>query len=96
MVEWQVCHSPKSRGSPRFAKFATIVQDKGESIYLNFDCAPAAGTEDLMKQPNASMDNVPALHAKIKAAKNVWERCGPINNTVKAMSIPNLVAKPLS
>jgi hypothetical protein len=64
---------------PGFAKFATIVQDKGESIHLNFDCAPAAGMEDLMKQPNASMDNVRALHAKIEAAKNVWERFGPIN-----------------
>jgi hypothetical protein len=36
------------------------------------------------------------MAAKIEAAKNVWERCGPINNAVKAMSIPNLVAKPLS
>jgi hypothetical protein len=36
------------------------------------------------------------MASKIEAAKNIWECCGPINNAVKAMSIPNLVAKPLS
>ena len=51
-----------------FAKFAIVAQNEGESIRLDFDRAFVVGTEDLMKQPNVSMDNVRALKAKIEAA----------------------------
>lgn len=64
-----------------FAKYVTIVQDEGESIHVDFDRAFAVGTEELVSQPNAIMDDVRALKVKIDAAKKVWESCRPVEGT---------------